>query len=232
MGAAPGAGRAERQLAGVLPGVGDQFAHRVHRQRSVHHQYDGKDRRHPDRHEVGADVVAEVVAQAGQHCVMNGGEKEVVAVGFRLGGKLRAHDAACARLVVHHGGHRPELPQRLCREAGGGVHRSTRGKGHDEGYGMARPGCGTGPRRKHGGGACGAQPRDDAAAFKIDHGSLLSLLLFTVKLQELPPAAAFLLFSDCPDLPLHIFKSPSFARAPVRSPDTICPVDAVIRHMA
>ncbi|KAG1245572.1 hypothetical protein G6F65_021158 [Rhizopus arrhizus] len=60
MRAAAGAGRAERELARVLFGVGDQFAHRVHGQGRVHHQHDGKHRRHADRHEVAADVVAEV----------------------------------------------------------------------------------------------------------------------------------------------------------------------------
>ncbi|KAG1439476.1 hypothetical protein G6F57_019394 [Rhizopus arrhizus] len=100
MRAAAGAGRAERELARVLFGVGDQFAHRVHGQGRVHHQHDGKHRRHADRHEVAADVVAEVVAQAGQHRVMDGREEEVVAVGLGLGRELRTDDPARARLVA------------------------------------------------------------------------------------------------------------------------------------
>ncbi|MCY1531933.1 hypothetical protein D9M68_671730 [compost metagenome] len=107
--ASPRSGRAEGQLARIGLCVGDQFADGVHGQRRIDHQHDGKDRRHAHRLEIAADVVAEVVAQAGQHRMMDGGEEEAVAIGFGLGGELRAHDAARAGTVVHDRGDGPQL---------------------------------------------------------------------------------------------------------------------------
>src|SRR3546814_2067054 len=71
-------------------------------------QHDGKHRRHADWHKIGRDVVAEVSAQAGQHRVVDRGEKVVVAVRLGLDRRLRAHDTARAGLVVDHDGRRSE----------------------------------------------------------------------------------------------------------------------------
>ncbi|KAG0919715.1 hypothetical protein G6F31_021007 [Rhizopus arrhizus] len=79
---------------------------------------------------------------------MDGREEEVVAVGLGLGRELRTDDPARARLVVHHGRHRPQLSKRLRGETRGRVHRTAGGKRHDEGHGVPGPRGGAGGGRK------------------------------------------------------------------------------------
>jgi hypothetical protein len=156
---------------------------------------------------------------------MDGCGKEIAAVGFGLRGYLRAHNAACARPIVHHGRGRPELAQRLGRQPGDRVYRTSGRKRHNKIDGMlirpfSRPGTRhywpNTRRTKR------PQARHETAALTKFHNCLQNCLFYLRAVRRLRRRLVFSLLILSLGLPLWISLTPSF----------LYPTSAAFQHLS
>ncbi len=89
------------QLAGVGLRIGDEFAHRPHRQRRAHHQHVRNFRHQRNRREIPDRIIGQLLIKRREYRgVGDRPEQECVAVRRRLGGGVRRDEAARAGSIV------------------------------------------------------------------------------------------------------------------------------------
>ena len=133
-----GPGRAEGDLAGLLPGELDQVRHRLDRQRRIDHQHERHAREQRDRREVLARIIGQALAHGHvdrEHRARRHHDR--VAVGRRMRDRGCRRHAAAARPVLHDERLAQALLEPLAQDASEQAGDAARRKRDDEADGAA-----------------------------------------------------------------------------------------------
>ena len=129
-----GPARCERQLAGIVLGIGHELGHRMHRQGRRHHEDERDPAAERDRDEILDRIVRQLLVHGGADRERSAaGHHDGVAIGRGLGAGGRPDYRARTRPVLDHDGFAQSFRQRLCDRAAERVHRSARRPWRDQG---------------------------------------------------------------------------------------------------